>query len=447
MMAYSAKNRKPFSDSPKSFKEIIQAAIVLSRLLEKSLSSGDKKQPRWVHRPDRPYTQQEVVHLCCLVDVQRPLSVDTQYNETIGEIRLSISSYKLNPSEKLETYMKQKNKELDAESMNFYVYRPWLKKYLDWFNPALYQYITTHLDGVKVQRFQHRLAAEDQDSYDQQGRLVHDKLLVPLPKMHRVVSTKDDFGVVKADGSFEPYCKDTYASNISLSQPVRHPTYDDSLTAGCNPANFEYVPVARMPRVDVPAHHMQIKAIRAQIKRDKQKNVTVRWLGLQGGKYVSLPPDWVTDNFDPIVLDEAQRRAQNEEDGLTGHLPERFLVIPPGDSRDDDPPFGLRHNRGLNYYYQGTVDNCVMGGLVNAVYWWLGQDLADELLKSKHTLGVKDFWMLFVRHVNGTLQEYNLKRFTCIDILRTDDATPMVVQLRSKDKSESHAICIFQGCI
>ena len=351
MMAYSAKNRKPLSDSPKSFKEIIQAAIVLSRLLEKSLSSGDKKQPRWVHRPDRPYTQQEVVHLCCLVDVQRPLSVDTQYNETIGEIRLCISSYKLNPSEKLETYMKQKNKELDAESMNFYVYRPWLKKYLDWFNPALYQYITTHLDGVKVQRFQHRLAAEDQDSYDQQGRLVHDKLLVPLPKMHRVVSTKDDFGVVKADGSFEPYCKDTYLSNISLSQPVRHPTYDDSLTAGCNPANFEYVPVARMPRVDVPAHHMQIKAIRAQIKRDKQKNVTVRWLGLQGGKYVSLPPDWVTDNFDPIVLDEAQRRAQNEEDGLTGHLPERFLVIPPGDSRDDDPPFGLRHNRGLNYYY------------------------------------------------------------------------------------------------
>ncbi len=202
-----------------------------------------------------------------------------------------------------------------------------------------------------------------------------------------------------------------------------------------------------MPRLDVPAHHMQIKAIRAQIKRDKQKNVTVRWLGLQGGKYVSLPPDWVTDNFDPIVLDEAQRRAQNEEDGLTGHLPERFLVIPPGDSRDDDPPFGLRHNRGLNYYYQGTVDNCVMGGLVNAVYWWLGQDLADELLKSKHTLGVKDFWMLFVRHVNDTLREYNLKRFTCIDILRADDATPMVVQLRSKDKSESHAICIFQGCV
>jgi hypothetical protein len=97
-----------------------------------------------------------------------------------------------------------------------------------------------------------------------------------------------------------------------------------------------------------------------------------------------------------------------------GHLPGRFLGIPPGNSRDDDPPFALRHNQGLNYYYQGAVDNCVMGGLVNAVYWWLGQDLADELLKSNHTLGVKDFWMIFVKHGNGTLCEYNLKRFSCI---------------------------------
>jgi hypothetical protein len=262
--------------------------------------------------------------------------------------------------------------------------------------------------------------------------------------MHRVVTTEDNFGIVKDDGSFQSYCKDTYPGNTSLSQSVRHPTYDKKLTAGCNPPEFEYVPVARMPRADVPAHHMQIKAIRAQINTDKKKQVTVRWLGLQGGKYVSLPPDWVTANFDPTILDEAQKRAQNEDDGYAGHLQGRFLAIPPGDSRDDDPPFVLRHNQGLNYYYQGQIDNCVMGGLVNAVYWWLGQDLADELLKSNHTL---DFWMLFVRHVNGTLRKHTLKRYTCIDILKTDDTSPMVVQLRSKDKSESHAVCIFQGCI
>jgi hypothetical protein len=62
-----------------------------------------------------------------------------------------------------------------------------------------------------------------------------------------------------------------------------------------------------MPRADVPAHHMQIKAIRAQIKSDKKKNVTICWMGLQGGKYVSLPPDWVTANFDPIVLDKMKK--------------------------------------------------------------------------------------------------------------------------------------------
>jgi hypothetical protein len=135
MSPYRAKNRKPLSDSPKSFKEIIQAAIVLSRLIEQSHLLGNKKQPSWVHRPDRPYTKQEVVHLCCLVDVERPLSVDTHFNEKSGDIRLKISSYKINPVYKLETYMKQSNRVLDADDMDFYVFRPWLKNYLDCFNP------------------------------------------------------------------------------------------------------------------------------------------------------------------------------------------------------------------------------------------------------------------------------------------------------------------------
>ena len=148
-------------------------------------------------------------------------------------------------------------------------------------------------------------------------------------------------------------------------------------------------------------------------------------------------------NFDPKILDEAQKRAQE-----SGHIrDDRFLVIPPGDLRDDDPPFALRHNQGLNYYYQGVDDNCVMGGLVNAVYWWLGQELADKLLTTHHTLGVKGFWNYFFQDVHTTLTAYNFRRFHCIDILKADDSCPMVVQLRSKDKSESHAVCIFQGCI
>jgi hypothetical protein len=177
------------------------------------------------------------------------------------------------------------------------------QNYLNWFDPALYQYIVTDLDGLKVLSLPNALAAEDQDNYDQQGWLVNDKLLVTLPKMHRVVSTKENFGVTMDDGSFLSYCKDTYHSNPSPSQLVQHPTYDNKLTAACDPLDFEYVPVARMPRLDVPEHHMQIKAIHAQIKWDKQQNVTIYWLGLQGGKGVLLPPEWVALNFDLLNLD------------------------------------------------------------------------------------------------------------------------------------------------
>jgi hypothetical protein len=186
------------------------------------------------------------------------------------------------------------------------------------------------------------------------------------------------------DGSFLPYIKDTYRSNPSLSQSVRHPTYDNKLTAACNPLDFEYVSVAHMPRLDLPEHPIQIKAIHAQIKWDTQQNVTIHWLGLQGGINISLPHEWVALNFDPqfndvdlLILDKAQMCAQNAQDRFGIDQSDRLLVVPPGDSQDDDPPFVLQHNQCLSYYYQGSVVNCVMGGLVNAIYWWLGQELAD----------------------------------------------------------------------
>jgi hypothetical protein len=40
-----------------------------------------------------------------------------------------------------------------------------------------------------------------------------------------------------------------------------------------------------------------------------------------------------------------------------------------------------------------------------------------------------------------------LKKYVCDDILRMDDASPVVVQLRSGDKSETHSVSIFQGRI
>ncbi len=35
----------------------------------------------------------------------------------------------------------------------------------------------------------------------------------------------------------------------------------------------------------------------------------------------------------------------------------------------------------------------------------------------------------------------------CPDILKMEDSSPVVVQLRSGDKSETHAICIYKGRI
>jgi hypothetical protein len=123
--------------------------------------------------------------------------------------------------------------------------------------------------------------------------------MVPLPKMHKEVSTIDQFGVME-EGVFVQYCKDSFKVVPTHSQTgVLHPSYDLRLTKSCNPSdNFEYVLVARLPSGSVPYHLNQIKAIRAEIMKKNKTKVT-RWLGLQGGKYVSLPAEWV-------------RRQQNE---------------------------------------------------------------------------------------------------------------------------------------
>jgi uncharacterized protein (DUF2345 family) len=57
-----------------------------------------------------------------------------------------------------------------------------------------------------------------------------------------------------------------------------------------------------MPSSTVPDHLVQIKALHADIKFTGKKEIT-----LQGGKYVSLPTEWVILNFDTSILEEAKR--------------------------------------------------------------------------------------------------------------------------------------------
>jgi hypothetical protein len=102
----------------------------------------------------------------------------------------------------------------------------------------------------------------------------------------------------------------------------------------------------------------------------------------------------------------------------------------------------------LNYYYQGKIDVCVLGGLANAVFWMIGLDPAKDLLHN-YSPTMDSFWFHFVQHVNGIMRDYGylLRKLNCQDILKMDDSLPVVVQLRGGDKSESHSICIYNGDI
>jgi hypothetical protein len=274
------------------------------------------------------------------------------------------------------------------------------------------------------------LGSDDLDSYEQQGFITYDKLLVPLTRTHKVVSTLNDFGVKTPKGELSEYCLDTAS--------VKQSRYDTKLTRSCNPKGFEHVPIARTRTTsNVPPHHLQIRAIRYQVRAGDS-----RWLGLQGDKYVTLPKEWVELNFDPLLRKEAKDRAE----GTKRKEEDMYVRVQPGDSRTDDPPIELRDKKGNNYYYQGKHDNCLMGGLANAVFAMCGSSVADQLLKDYIPLKV-DCWHAFVKHVNATMSGYQLCTVQCLKVLKWDDLLPIVVQLCSNDMSENHAVCFHQGSI
>ena len=427
MEAFS-ESRKAKVGPQKSFRQIIKAAIDLKSSLK---CSSKLDTAPWVHRPDTPYSDQELVHLCCLVDRGRSFSVSTTVSRKTSLVTLLVQSYRLNPKLALPYYFGTKKKTIPPIEMEFTVMRAWLKQYLDWFDPDLYQYIQNYTLGLPVFTLPSRMAAHDEVSYEQQGIFRNDRLLVPLPKSHNVVSTEKYFGVrVKDTGrQVDPFCLD------SFEKPSKPPKYDQALVASCNPAGFEEIPVARAPSINVPSHRLQIRAIRAQVKGD-----TVRWVGLQGDRYVSLPSEWVELNFDEGLLDEALKRARDKQHELS------FVRLPPGDSRLDDPPLQIRDTKGINYYYQGEKDNCLMGGLANAVFWMVGSDMADLLLREYIPMNV-NCWNSFVQHVQACVKGYRVRKIVCQNVLEWNDTFPLVVQIRSRDKSESHAICIYNGCI
>ena len=87
-----------------------------------------------------------------------------------------------------------------------------------------------------------------------------------------------------------------------------------------------------------------------------------------------------------------------------------------------------------------------MCGVANAIFWMCGKAVSDKLLLQYIPLTV-DCWQTFVTQVRKVVPYYSLRRFKCQNVLLADNTFPMVVQLRSRDMSESHSVCIYQNCI
>jgi hypothetical protein len=98
-------------------------------------------------------------------------------------------------------------------------------------------------------------------------------------------------------------------------------------------------------------------------------------------------------------------------------------------------------------YYQGQIDNCLMGGFANAVAKMLGDETARKLLQLQIPMAGTKYWSMFVAHVNQSIPKHCLRKFSCANVLDWDDRTPIVVQLRSRNLSESHAITVYDGAI
>ncbi len=203
------------SHHEKTFQDIIRSAITLKCNLERDSEHAGhdeedeeeeeeddeeadevdfkkpKKVPGAVHIPDLPFSNQDLVNICCLVDREREFKVDTAYDGKKNKFLIRVNSYEISNDKKLNFYLRHRKKALPQTPMMMTVYRSWLKKYLDWFDPDLYQYIVTHTDGVQVTRFADRLAADDDVVYQLSGCQRFDELMVPLPKMHKEVSTSD----------------------------------------------------------------------------------------------------------------------------------------------------------------------------------------------------------------------------------------------------------------
>jgi hypothetical protein len=104
----------------------------------------------------------------------------------------------------LKSYANSRSKKKDPPNVPVFmeVYRSWLKKCLDWFDPDLFIYVLAHSDGMTVEQIRNQLASEDPVDYQMSGVKDVDPLMVPLPKMHEIINTGTHLFGVTVEGNY-----------------------------------------------------------------------------------------------------------------------------------------------------------------------------------------------------------------------------------------------------
>ncbi len=62
------RRQKSSSKLPKTFQEIINTAYALELFLKDSAASNEYPLPHGMHHPNKDYSDQKLINICCLVD-------------------------------------------------------------------------------------------------------------------------------------------------------------------------------------------------------------------------------------------------------------------------------------------------------------------------------------------------------------------------------------------
>jgi hypothetical protein len=115
-------------DKKKDFLDIIKSAVALKSsllLAENHAESQRGTLPLGLFKPAIPHSDHALVNLSCLVDRGREFKVDTEY-ESRNKFAIRVDSYRLDPMQKLKSYLKKGSKDPPARPLMIAVYKDWL---------------------------------------------------------------------------------------------------------------------------------------------------------------------------------------------------------------------------------------------------------------------------------------------------------------------------------